>query len=150
MWRVLLLAIALAGCASTPQATRERDAEAKRFESRPDAAAIYVYRDAVGPEDDGSNDPVLFVDRRLLGAVLPGTFFRFDVRAGAHELRAASHSQATLKLDARYGELYFVSLTMTAGVPALRRVEPETGRRDILRCCALLENWAPGQSPFLW
>jgi len=24
-----------------------------------------------------------------------------------------------------------------------------TGKRDILRCCSLLENWAPGQRPFL-
>jgi hypothetical protein len=30
-----------------------------------------------------------------------------------------------------------------------RRVEPETGKRDILRCCSLMENWEPGQRPFL-
>ena len=52
--------LALAGCASTPQATAEQDAEAKQFNARPD-----------------------------------------------------------------------------------------TGKREILRCCSLLENWAPGQRPLL-
>jgi hypothetical protein len=47
------------------------------------------------------------------------------------------------------GELYFVSLRVADGISRFERVPPETGKRDILRCCAMMENWAPGQRPLL-
>jgi len=147
---LLVAMIALAGCASTPQASRERDAEAKRFLSRPDAAVIYVYRNdfpTLGGES--SNDSVLYVNDRLIGATLPMTFFRFDVRAGEHLLRGVARDMGRLTLNTRDGELYFVSLQVVGGMSIFRRVEPETGKRDILRCCSLMENWEPGQRPLL-
>jgi hypothetical protein len=141
----LALVVALAGCASTPQATPERDAEAKQFRPRPDAAVIYVYRsDFVAP---GGEDTVLYVNGRLIGATLPGTFFRFDARAGEHVLHGHGYDQGRLRLEVRNGEIHFVSLITAGGTSVFRRVSPETGKRDILRCCALLENWAPGQRP---
>jgi len=147
---LLVAMIALAGCASTPQASRERDAEAKRFLSRPDAAVIHVYRNdfpTLGGES--SNDSVLYVNDRLIGATLPMTFFRFDVRAGEHLLRGVARDMGRLTLNTRDGELYFVSLQVVGGTSIFRRVEPETGMRDILRCCSLMENWEPGQRPLL-
>jgi len=147
---LLVAMIALAGCASTPQASRERDAEAKRFLSRPDAAVIYVYRNdfpTLGGES--SNDSVLYVNDRLIGATLPMTFFRFDVRAGEHLLRGVARDMGRLTLNTRDGELYFVSLQVVGGRSVFRLVDAETGMRDILRCCSLMENWEPGQRPFL-
>jgi len=147
---LLVAMIALAGCASTPQASRERDAEAKRFLSRPDAAVIYVYRNdfpTLGGES--SNDSVLYVNERLIGATLPMTFFRFDVRAGEHLLRGVARDMGRLTLNTRDGELYFVSLQVVGGRSVFRLVDAETGMRDILRCCSLMENWEPGQRPLL-
>jgi len=147
---LLVAMIALAGCASTPQASRERDAEAKRFLSRPDAAVIYVYRNdfpTLGGES--SNDSVLYVNDRLIGATLPMTFFRFDVRAGEHLLRGVARDMGRLTLNTRDGELYFVSLQVVGGRSVFRLVDAETGMRDILRCCSLMENWEPGQRPLL-
>jgi len=147
---LLVAMIALAGCASTPQASRERDAEAKRFLSRPDAAVIYVYRNdfpTLGGES--SNDSVLYVNDRLIGATLPMIFFRFDVRAGEHLLRGVARDQGRLTLNTRDGELYFVSLQVVGGRSVFRLVDAETGKRDILRCCSLMENWEPGQRPLL-
>lgn len=145
---LVVLILALAGCASTPQATAERDAEAKQFIARPDAATIYVYRDDFAGEP-GTDDTVLYVDGRLIGATLPRTFFRFDVRAGEHLLHGFAYDQGNLKVDTRSGELHFVSLQTTGGTSRFTLVKPEAGKRDILRCCALMENWAPGQRPFL-
>ena len=147
---LLFAMIALSGCASTPQASRERDAEAKRFLSRPDAAVIYVYRNdfpTLGGES--SNDSVLYVNDRLIGATLPMTFFRFDVRAGEHLLRGVARDMGRLTLNTRDGELYFVSLQVVGGRSVFRLVDAETGKRDILRCCSLMENWEPGQRPLL-
>src|SRR3970040_1866302 len=140
-----VLILALAGCASTPQPTAERDAEAKQFIARPDAATIYVYRDDFASAEPGTDDTVLYVDGRLIGATLPRTFFRFDVRAGEHLLHGFAFDQGSLKVDTRSGELYFVSLQATGGTSRFTLVKPEAGKRDILRCCALLENWAAGR-----
>jgi len=150
-WRLLMLAAAtwLAGCASVPQATAERDAEAKQFIARPDAATIYVYRDDFAAKEQFTDDTVLYVGRRLIGATLPTTFFRIDVQAGEHLLLGYAYDQGSLKVDTRLGEIYFVSLQSTAGTSRFMLVKPEIGKRDILRCCALLENWAPGKQPLL-
>jgi hypothetical protein len=141
--------LALASCASTPQATPERDAEAKRFMARPDAATIYVYREDFASAEPATEDTVLYVNDRLIGTAIPMTFFRFDVRAGEHLLHGYGYDQGNLKVDTRSGEIYFVSLKVIGGTSRFTLVKPETGKRDILRCCALMENWAPDQRPLL-
>jgi hypothetical protein len=141
--------LALGGCASVSQATPERDAEAKRFQVRPDAAAIYVYRNDFAPVEPASDNTVLYVGERLIGGTLPGTFFRVEVPAGEHVLHGIGHDQGTLKLDTRPETLYFVSLQATSGNSRFVLVKPEIGKRDILRCCALLENWKEGQRTLL-
>lgn len=146
---LLVSILALAGCASTPEASSEADAEAKRFIALPGSAAIYVYRDEFRVDDADMQDSSLYVDGRLIGATLPGTYFRFHVRAGEHLLHGYGYDQGTLKFDARSGEIYFVALNVATGTSRFTPVTPETGQRDILRCCSLLENWAPGQRPIL-
>lgn len=144
MWRGLLIAVLLAGCASTPQASRERDAEAKQFVSHPATAAVYVYRSdwsAMG------EDSVLYVDRRLLGATLPGTYFRVDLQPGKHVLSGFAYDAGQLAIDVRPGEIYFVLLKVLNGTSRFAWRDAEVGRRELLDCCAMLENWAPGQRP---
>jgi Protein of unknown function (DUF2846) len=142
-----LLLLALGGCASTPQATPQRDAEAKQFISHPGTAAIYVYRpDFVTLDLD---DSVLSVDDRLIGSTLAGSFFRIDVQPGPHVVSSSAVGSTQLKLDTRPDELYFVQLNVSGGNSRLSRVEPETAKRAIRRCCALMENWVPGQRPLL-
>jgi hypothetical protein len=139
--------IALSGCASVPHATDERDLEAKRFLARPEAATVYVYRpDFTAREGDES---VLFVNDRIIGATLPGTYFRVDLRAGPHFLHGYAYDQGRLKVEPRYGEIVFVSLNVANGASLFQPVAPEHAKRAIARCCVLLENWAPGQRPLL-
>jgi hypothetical protein len=96
-----------------------------------------------------SDDTVLYVDDRLIGSTLPLTYFRFEVREGVRLLHGTGHDQGTLKLETRAGEIYFVMLLAANGISDFRKVDAATGKRDIQRCCALLENWAPGQRPLL-
>ena len=141
-----MVASALAGCASTPQATVARDAEAKQFIARPDTATFYIYRPDRSP---AGVDSVLYLDGRLIGATLPATDFRVDLRPGTHLLRGYGHDNGSLRVEARPGEPVFVALTVMDGDSRFTRVDAETGKRDILRCCALMENWTPGQRPLL-
>lgn len=136
----------LAGCASTPQASSQRDAEAKQFRSHPATSAIYVYR-TDRPIDESDTD--LYVDGRLIGATLALSFFRVDVNPGMHVLNGMGPDQGSLKLETRPGQVYFVELQVVSGNSRFATVDPETAKKAIAACCKLMENWAPGQRPLL-
>jgi hypothetical protein len=150
-WRRSIAAIALAaaGCASTPQASPQRDVEAKQFLTDPRSATLYVYRNNL--ENDGGDriDSVLYVDHRLIGSTLPGTFFMLRLRTGVHTLSGIAHDQGRLELEVSAGQLHFVSLSVIGGQSRFRPVSVGAGKRELLECCVLLENWAPGQRPLL-
>ncbi len=136
----------LSGCASTPEASRERDADAKQFTTHPGYSTLYVYRpDTASPDAD----TVLWIDGRLIGATLPKTYFRINLDPGKHTLSGMGYDNGTLTIETRPGELYFVSLYVASGESHFWRVPPEIGQKAIARCCGLLENWAPGQRPLL-
>lgn len=139
------LLLFVAGCASTPQASRERDAEARQFGTHPAFSTLYVYR----PDYGGDEDTVLWIDGRLIGATLPRSFFRVNVNPGKHTLSGMGNDNGIFAFETRPGEPYFVELYVINGHSRYRQVPPEHGRPAIDRCCALLENWAPGQRPLL-
>ena len=142
----LALTLALFGCASTPEASRSRDAEAKEFDVQPGAATVYVYRSPLNTDTD---DNVLYVDNRLIGSTVPGTYFRIFLTPGKHTLHGIGFDLGKLTFDARPGELYFVDLAVIIGHSNYQLVPPPQGRLAVEQCCVLLENWAPGQRPLL-
>lgn len=136
----------LTACASTPQASPELDREAKRFAPHPDSSTIYVYRtDTPGLQDDS----VLWINGRLIGATLPRTFFQVHLNPGMQRLAGYGVDNGTLELDTRPGEAYFVQLRVLAGHSRFEAVDPDLARGELPVCCALLENWRPGQRPLL-
>lgn len=143
----LAMASWIAGCASTPQASRERDAEAKQFTTHPNASTLYVYRDDFG--GPYTEDSVLFVNGRLVGSTLPKTFFRLNLRPGNQLLQGMASDNGRLVISTRPGEVYFVSLNVIGGQSHFFLVNPATGRKTLTACCELMENWAPGQRPLL-
>lgn len=145
-WAAVIVALALAACAATPEASVERDAEAKQFLTHPSAATIYVYR---SPANHLDADSVLYIDGRLLGSTLPGTYFRIDTVPGRHVLHGIGIDVGQLALEVRPGQTYFVSLDVIAGHSRFAFVPTQIGRERVRACCALLENWGPGQRPFL-
>jgi hypothetical protein len=143
----LLLVILMAGCASVPQASRERDEEAKLFLTHPNAATLYVFRNDI--RSVLRNDSVLFLDGRIIGGTLAGGFFRIDTLPGVRVLHGHGFDQGMLKVNARSGEITFVSLNVAGGTSRFEVVSPEVGKAEIARCCVLIENWTPGQRPLL-
>jgi hypothetical protein len=145
-WLAAVAAVlVLAACASTPQASREADLEAKEFNTHPNASAIYVFRSEFNRHTDHN---VLFMDGRLIGATLPGTFFRIDAVPGQHVFHGTGADVGRITLDTTAGELYFVSLNVVAGHSRFEVVPPAVGKERVRACCAMLERWAPGQRPF--
>ena len=135
----------IAACASTPQATVERDAQAKEFNTHPGTAALYVYR----TDNRYDEESVLYIDGRLIGSTLPGAYFRVDLRPGTHRLHGVGADAGGITIEGRPGEILFVSLQVWGGNSHFERASEAAGRQAIEACCALLENWAPGQRPLL-
>jgi hypothetical protein len=134
----------LTGCASTPQATAARDSEAKQFASSPAAATVYVYR-----TDTAQEDSVLWVDGRLVGATLPHTYFRIALDPGPHVISGMAADNGHMAFETRPGQVYFVAHTVLGGQSLFKLMSAENGQKVITNCCALMENWAPGQRPLL-
>jgi hypothetical protein len=139
-------ALLLAACASTPQASLEAERHAKEFHTHPAASTIYVYRSEFDSLDEQS---VLYMDGRLIGATLPGAFFRIDAAPGRHVLHGIGADNGQLAVDTMAGELYFVSLTVIGSHSHFEAVPDAVGKRRVRACCALFENWSPGQRPLL-
>jgi hypothetical protein len=144
----LVLWLALLGaCASTPEAPLQSDAEAKRFESAPRAAIIYLYR-ADTPGSTGTS--TIWLDGRIVGQTLPATYFRVSARPGRNRISAYAGDQGRLEIETRESGVYFVSMQVagtdeTAANTLFRSVAPEVGKAEIVRCCTMLETWRPGQ-----
>ena len=141
-----LVGVLLGGCASTPEASPDRDALAKEFLTHPNASTIYVYRSQFNHLDA---DTVLYVDGRLIGATRPGAFFRLDVNPGRHVLHGSGIDLGEYQLDTRPGQIYFVSHEVNGGHSRYKLVPETVGQQHVRACCALLENWWPGQRPFI-
>ena len=142
----LAAVLLLAACTATPEAAPESDARAKEFLTHPNASTIYVYR---SPFNHYATDSVLYLDGRVIGTTIPGTYFRLDTTPGRHVLHGTGVDLGQITLETRAGEIYFVALSVNGGHSAFELVPDREGRQQVRACCALLENWAPGQRPFL-
>jgi hypothetical protein len=103
MWRVLWVALLLAGCAQLPPTPQ--DLQAKRFETLPDKGVIYVVR----PLPDFSNDPtpVILGDHAQI-TTYPGTYYRWEVEPGVHRIEGFGGDNGRIAVRAEAGRLYFV------------------------------------------
>jgi hypothetical protein len=98
-----IAAIALAACAQLPPSPEEL--RAKRFESAPGKAVIYLVRDA----PDFSDRPATIVlDDAITLTVYPGTFYRWEAPAGMRRIAGFAGDAGSLRLQVEAGRVYFV------------------------------------------
>ena len=136
----------LAGCASTPEASLSSDADAKRFDTAPNAAIVYIYR----PTGAGRGVSTIWVNGRLVGESLPRTFYRVPVRPGRTRITTSANDPGKLEFDTQLDGVYFVEArvegeTQSEAASTFRRITPEIGKAAIVSCCRMLETWRPGQ-----
>ena len=148
-YSLLLLLLLGAGCASTPEASREGDEEAKRFEPVTRDAVIYVYR----PDRwTTSAATTLWADGRLVGESLPGTYFRVIVFPGRTLLHTSGPDTGRIEVTTRGNDVTYVEMvTNNEDSPQtiFRLVPAEPAQAAIRACCTRLEVWRPGQPRWL-
>lgn len=113
MRRVLLILLLLAGCQQLP--LTPADIEARKFETVPGKAVIYLVRDTADFSD--AETPV------LLGNVQvntdSGTYFRWVVPAGKHTIKGFGGDSGAITVEVEAGKIYFVQQSVAGTrVPA--------------------------------
>ena len=143
---LMLLLAFFSGCSTTPVASPQDDAAAKRFEPPLRGATIYLYRG-----DLRGGVATIWVDDRLVGLTAPRTYFRVVVRPGRNRISVAGNDMGRIVIDTKEEGVYFVEMQVLgeseeSHTTFFRSMPPETAKRIIAQCCALLETWRPGQS----
>ncbi len=108
MFRLLLLVAMLAGCAPLPPSPA--DIEAKRFEPVAGKAVIYVFRHY---PDLSREVATLMLDDQMMGSTYPGTYFRWVVEPGRHQIRGYAGDNGSITLDAQPNRMYFIQQSVS-------------------------------------
>lgn len=104
----LVLGLMLAGCAPLPPSPQ--DIEAKRFEHAPGKAVIYLFR----VEHDVSHEvATIMLDDQMMGSTYPGTFFRWVVEPGRHQIRGYAGDNGSITLDVTPDRMYYVQQSVS-------------------------------------
>jgi hypothetical protein len=134
MWRVLLLALLLAGCAQLPPSPA--DIQAKRFESVPDKAVIYVVRTPM----DSWEPSGLALDSVSQITTHRGTYYRWEVTPGTHSVTGLGFGVASVTLTTTPGKIYFLEHTVLGDrddggvtLTRLRAISDQDGRTLVAR-----------------
>lgn len=129
----LALALTMTGCQQLPPSPQ--DIEAKKFESIPGKAAIYIVRDAASVEIGAP----LWLDQGAQTTLYAGTYYRWVVNPGSHTIEAIGMSTASIKIQAEAGKIYFarymVEGSFRDGVIAsrLELVDNQAGRARVMQ-----------------
>jgi len=102
MWRYVIVAALLAGCAQLPPGPQ--DIEARKFESIPDKAAIYI----VCESTSALLGAPLWLGQGAQITLWPGNYHRWVVEPGSHTIAAIGVSPASITIQAQAGRIYFV------------------------------------------
>lgn len=135
MLRILSIALIalIAGCAPLPPSPQ--DIQAKKFESVPDKAVVYIVRsnlDSVLPD-------TIWLDDSSTITTHPRTYYRWEVSSGTHRITGFAHSNASITLRIEAGKIYFVEHTVLGiwrtGVVGsnLRQINEQAGRALVNR-----------------
>jgi len=108
MFRLMLFALLLTGCAPLPPSPE--DIAAKRFEHVPGKAVIYLFRDYQDFSDEVST---VMLDDQMMGSTFRGTYFRWVVEPGRHQIRGYAGDAGTFTLDAAPDRMYFIQQSVS-------------------------------------
>lgn len=121
-----------AGCASVKMADDSQDAQAKTFQTAPDKAHIYVYRnESMGA---GVKMPVA-LNGKPVGVTVAKSYLMLAVPAGQQTLLSSAENDSELKLNTEAGKNYFVWQEVKMGFikarNSLQVVDEQTGRDGV-------------------
>jgi hypothetical protein len=127
---MILWGFLVSGCVQLPPTPQ--DTQAKKFESVPGKAVIYIVRPVV---DSNVQGPLSFPGGMI--STHRGTYYRLEVTPGAQRIEGAGASTAAITVQAEAGKIYFVEHTVFGSLRegllsmALRRIDEDRGRKMV-------------------
>lgn len=100
--------LALAGCQQLP--LTPEDLQARKFESLPEKAVIYVVRDS---PDFSDREATIWLGAAASVKTYPGTYYRWEVPPGMQRVSGYGSDTGAIALLAEAGRIYFVMLQST-------------------------------------
>lgn len=132
----LALLLAASGCATVQMASKQSDAAAKAFTSRPDAANLYVYR--ASSFGLAVKYPVI-LDGKMLGELPGSTFILVGVAPGQHSVLVTAENNKTLQFTAEAGKNVYIKVTpamgfFSANANLYLMADENEARQDVAGC----------------
>ena len=114
------------------------DQSAKKFDSIPSKAKIYIYRKS---KLYGSGPLQVFIGGKLCGVTAPATYVVCIVDEGQHTITSFDPYGKTvaMKIQAHAGAIYFVEQFKGFSHRLIRTSESE-GKKEVLKCRRLLNQ----------
>jgi hypothetical protein len=97
------LVLALAGCQQLP--LTPEDIQARKFEAVPDKSVIYLLRDTA---DFSDVEAAVAFDGVMSLRTYPGTYYRWEVTPGTHQIQSFGGDTAQIRVQAERGKVHFV------------------------------------------
>lgn len=110
LWLAVALAAVISACAPLPPSPQ--DLQAKRFESAPGKAVIYLVRTY---PDLGDVAATLWLDNQVMGSTYMGTYFRWEVAPGRHQISGYGSDNGQIVLDVQPDRIYYVQQVVRGG-----------------------------------
>lgn len=123
----------LAGCAPLPPTPQ--DIQAKKFETVPDKAVVYLFRDAPDFADAAAT---VLVNDSVQGTTYPGTYLRLELAPGRHRVSGFALDPGVIEFEALPGRIYFLQQSVAHSFSRMhssyfRFVGDTHGRQAVLR-----------------
>lgn len=139
---VLAVCAMLAGCVGFVQyAPESMDMQKKSFAlSNNEHASVYIFRDGFLGNQIHTD---IFVDGKILGKIFGSTYLYIELPPGEHTITSHLIGYASLKLNMKKGETYFIRDVISPGVynatASLVPIDREAGENAV-RSCRLVES----------
>lgn len=98
-------------CVTSPTADSTDEAAVRMFKTKPDVAAVYIFRSQV--TGSRTRMPIL-LDGRIVAESAPRTFAYLEVSPGKHVVSDISDIERSLAVEVRGGARYFIEEHVTS------------------------------------
>jgi hypothetical protein len=143
---LVLVAVGVAACASTSNASPEMTEAAKNFEAPDDKGLVFLYR--TGRMVGAAGAIEVSVNGQAAGGTGPGTFFRWELEPGSYTFHSSTgEASATVALEVEAGAVYFIEqnarMGLNTGRVSMEEVDAQRGRSQVSNMQLLVSAYVP-------